>query len=268
MLKHSLKVALIQINSSSNVEENLNKISSLVCEASKNAELVILPEHADGIGKRDNDFAHSIDGKIVSFYKELAKKNSVFLHIGSVAEKGIEGKPYNTSLLISPAGEILAKYSKLHLFDVDLPDGKGVRESNGATAGEEIVVAECELGNLGMSICYDIRFPELYRKMALMGADAFLVCANFTAQTGKHHWKPLLQARAIENGCYVLACNQCKTNEQFEAYGHSMVISPWGEIVAELEQNEGILYSTIEPSEIENVRNRIPSIKNRRVDIY
>lgn len=268
MLNKLIKVALIQINSSSNVKENLNKIEKLVCKASKNAEFIVLPEHADAIGKHDADFAHSIDGEIVSFYKKLANENSIYLHIGSVAEKGVEGKPYNTSVLISPKGEILAKYSKLHLFDVELPDGTGVRESNGATAGNEIVVARTELGNIGMSICYDLRFPELYRKMALMGADVFVVSANFTAQTGKHHWKPLLQARAIENGCYVLACNQCKENEQFEAWGHSMIISPWGEVVAELEQEEGILYGEIEQSELEIARNKIPSTKNRRGDIY
>lgn len=268
MLKNSVNIALIQINSSSNVEENLNKIEKLVKEASQNAELIILPEHADAIGKCDNDYAQTINGKSVSFYKELAKDCSVYLHIGSFAEEGIENKPYNTSLLISPNGEVLAKYSKLHLFDVELPDGTGVRESNGATAGDEIVVAKTDLGNIGLSICYDLRFSELYRKMALMGADMFVVSANFTAQTGKHHWKPLLQARAIENGCYVLACNQCKTNEQFEAWGHSMLISPWGEVVAELEQEEGILYGALEQSEIENARNKIPSVKNRRIDLY
>lgn len=268
MLNHSYNVALIQINSSSVVEDNLNKIEKLVKEASKKAELVILPEHADAIGKHDSDFAQSIDGKSVSFYKELAKACSVYLHIGSFAENGIEGKPFNTSILISPSGEILAKYSKLHLFDVDLPDGTGVRESNGATAGSEIVVAKTDIGNIGLSICYDLRFPELYRKMALMGADMFVVSANFTAQTGKRHWKPLLQARAIENACYVLACNQCKTNEQFEAWGHSMLISPWGEVIAELEQEEGILYGAVEQAEIDNARNKIPSIKNRRIDVY
>lgn len=268
MLKNSFEVALIQINSSSNVEENLKKIEKLVLDASKRAELVVLPEHADGIGKCDEDFAHSLDGEIVSFYKELAKRTSVYLHIGSVAEKGIEGKPYNTSVLISPNGEIIEKYSKLHLFDVELPDGTGVCESNGATAGDKIVVAKTELGNIGLSICYDLRFPELYRKMALMGADMFVVSANFTAQTGKYHWKPLLQARAIENGCYVLAANQCKQNDQFEAFGHSMVISPWGEIVAELEQEEGILYAKIEASRLDEARNKIPSIQNRRIDLY
>lgn len=268
MLNNSYDIALIQINSTSNVEENLKKISALVKEASQKADLVVLPEHADGIGKNDNDFAHPIDGEIVGFYKKLAIECGIYLHIGSVAESGIEGKPYNTSCLLSPKGELIAKYSKLHLFDVELPDGTGVRESSTATAGNEIVVAKTEIGNIGLSICYDLRFPELYRKMALMGTDLMVVCANFTAQTGEYHWEPLLKARAIENGCYVLASNQCGTNAQFTAWGHSMLVDPWGRVVAELEQEEGILYGKIDCDELKLARHKIPSINNRRTDVY
>lgn len=265
---NKFKVALIQLNSTDNVKENLKNITSLVKEASKNADLVILPEHSDGIGKNDNDFAHEIPGEISDYFSNLAKENNVYLHCGSVAEKGVENKPYNTSILFNRQGEILAKYSKLHLFDVDLPDGTGCRESSTATAGNEIVVAGTELCNIGLSICYDIRFPELYRSMALMGADVIVVSANFTAPTGKAHWRSLLRARAIENGCYIIAVNQCGQKPQFEAYGHTMFIDPWGEVLGELENQVGILYGEIDLDKIKETREKIPSLQNRRKDIY
>lgn len=265
---NKFKVALIQLDSRENVEENLNSIKALVNEASQNADLVILPEHSDGIGESDEPFAHSIPGKISNFFSDLAKENNVYLHCGSVAEKGVEGKPYNTSILFNPAGEIVAKYSKLHLFDVDLPDGTGCRESSTATAGNEIVVANTELCNIGLSICYDVRFPELYRSMALMGADVMVVSANFTKPTGMAHWETLLRARAIENGCYVLAVNQFGTKALFEAYGHTMIINPWGEIEGELQDKVGILYGEIDLDKVAETRSKIPSLLNRRKDLY
>lgn len=261
-------IALVQIDTTADVKTNLDKIEALVSKASKKAELVILPEHADGIGERDSDFEHTIPSEITDFYSSLARQNSVFLHCGSVAEKGNDQKPFNTSILFNPNGEIIAKYSKLHLFDVDLPDGTGCRESNGASAGNEIIVADTPLAKLGLSICYDLRFPELYRKMALMGAELMIVSANFTAQTGEKHWKPLLQARAIENGCYVAGINQCGKKPQYTAWGHTMLINPMGEIICELEQDEGIAFGEIDPAEIESTRANIPSLSNRRDDLY
>lgn len=267
-MKNIVKLALIQLNSTENVKENLDNITRFVNEASIRADLIILPEHSDGIGLRDEDFAHSVPGEISNFFSSLAKDNKVYLHCGSIAEKGEIGKPYNTSILFSPNGEMIAKYSKLHLFDVDLPDGTGCRESSTATAGNEIVVAKTPMLNIGMSICYDLRFPELYRKMALMDAQLLVVSANFTAPTGKAHWLPLLRARAIENGCYVAAVNQCGQKPQFEAYGHTMLIDPWGDVVGELEQKPDILYVDIDLDKIEETRTKIPSLYNRRTDIY
>lgn len=263
-----LKLALIQIDSTDNVKENLDKISALVHSVKDKADFVILPEHSDGIGKDDLAFSCDIPGEISDFFVALAKECGVYLHCGSLTENSENGKPYNTSLLISPSGEIIGKYSKLHLFDVDLPDGTGCRESSVATAGREIVVANTNIGNVGMAICYDIRFPELFRKMALMGAELITVCANFTAPTGAHHWKPLLQARAIENGCFVAAVNQCGTKPQFEAYGHTMLIDPWGKIIGELDQKEGVLLAEIDLNQVAETRAKIPSLKNRRTDIY
>ena len=250
MIQKDFNLALIQLNSSDNQDDNFKKIKVLVEKASKNADLIILPEHSDGISKNDSDFEDNIPAKASDFFSELAKENNIFLHCGSIAERFKSGKPLNTSILFSPSGEIIAKYSKLHLFDVDLPDGTGCRESNGASAGNEIIVADTPLAKLGLSICYDLRFPELYRKMALMGAELMIVSANFTAQTGEKHWKPLLQARAIENGCYVAGINQCGKKPQYTAWGHTMLINPMGEIICELEQDEGIAFGEIDPAEI------------------
>lgn len=268
MVKKSFNIALIQLNSTDNTNDNLNKISELVETASKKADLVILPEHADGIGKNDKAFTVKVPSERTDFFSDLARDNGIYLHCGSVTEDSDSDKPFNTSILFSPNGEIIAKYSKMHLFDIDLPDKTGCRESNTTSAGNKIIVANTELGNIGLSICYDVRFPELYRKMAIMGADLMIVSANFTAQTGKTHWKPLLQARAIENTCYIAGVNQCGTKPQFEAYGHTMLISPWGEIIGELENEEGILYGKIDSEILSKTRQDIPSLKNRRKDIY
>lgn len=262
------KVGIIQMNSTSDVTKNLKYIKSQVNSMAKDVDLVVLPEHSDGIGVRDEDFAHSIPGKITDFFSSLARDNSVYLHCGSIAEKGVNGKPYNTSVLFDKNGIIVSKYSKLHLFDVDLPDGTGCRESDTATAGDSIVVAKTDLASFGMAICYDIRFPELFRSMALDGANVMLVCANFTAPTGEYHWLPLLKARAIENGCYVIAVNQCGTKPQFEAYGHSIVIDPWGRVLVELGTECDNAIIEIDTDYVNEVRNKIPSLKNRRTDVY
>lgn len=263
-----VNLALVQMDSTENVDKNLNSIKNIVNIASKKADLIIFPEHCDGIGLVDDVFAHSIPGKISSFFSSLANDNNVFIHCGSIAELGPKGKPYNTSVLFAPDGTILDKYSKLHLFDVDLPDGTGCRESSTATAGNKIVVADTKIGKIGMSICYDLRFAELYRAMALMGAELLVVSANFTAPTGKYHWLPLIKARAIENGCFVAGVNQCGTKPQFEAYGHTVLVDPWGKIVGELGDTPDVLYAQIDLDLVEETRTKIPSLKNRRTDIY
>lgn len=262
------RVGIVQMNSQDDVNKNLLYIEKEVKELSKSADLIVLPEHSDGIGVRDEDFAHSIPGEISSFFSRLARKNGVYIHCGSIAEKGPKGKPYNTSLLFGRDGEILAKYSKLHLFDVDLPDGTGCRESDVATAGDKITVAKTPLANFGMAICYDIRFPELFCNMALDGASVMLVCANFTAPTGEYHWLPLLQARAIENGCFVIAVNQCGKKPQFDAYGHSVAIDPWGRILKECGEDVESAIVDIELELVKETRAKIPSLKNRRTDVY
>lgn len=175
---------------------------------------------------------------------------------------------YNTSVIIDPEGKIIATYRKLHTFDVTLPDGTVCDESTRVHPGKEIVTVDTPLGKLGMSICYDIRFCELYRIMALEGAQVIFTPASFTMPTGKDHWEPILRTRAIENGCYIVAADQIGQKARFFAYGNSMVVDPWGTIVARASDRAGVIYAVIDLDYLDAVRAKIPSLLNRRNDVY
>ena len=197
-------------------------------------------------------------------------KYGIYLHCGSLTEQTPDGIPRNTSLVFGPDGRLLGKYSKLHLFDVELTDGPSYRESDDVSGGGEIVLIETALCSLGLSICYDMRFPEMYRLMAEQGAELLINCANFTENTGKAHWEALLRARAIENTCYVAAVGQCGQKPKFRAWGHTMLIDPWGEITAKLQQEDepGLAMGEVDPERLRAVRSQVPSLKNRRTDVY
>ena len=171
-------------------------------------------------------------------------------------------------MIIDPEGEIIARYSKLHTFDVTLPDGSVQRESARIRPGGGITTVDTPLGTLGMSICYDIRFGEMYRLMALRGAQVIFTPANFTMPTGKDHWETILRTRAIENGVYIVAADQIGKKSEFTAYGNSMVVDPWGTVIARAPDRPGILYAEIDLDWLDSVRSKIPSLKNRRTDIY
>ena len=171
-------------------------------------------------------------------------------------------------MLISPEGKILATYSKLHMFDITLADGTPYRESDRVKPGDSIVTVETELGIFGMSICYDVRFPEIYRLMALRGAQVIFVPASFTMPTGKDHWEVLLRARAIENGCYIVAAGQIGQKPAYAAYGNSLVADPWGTVIARSKDAPGITYAEIDLDYLEKIRKQIPSLENRRSDLY
>lgn len=266
---NSYKVALIQMDSQDNERKNKEKIADYIEKAAKEgAKMVIFPETVDYIGKRLKDHAKLIPGEWDEFLSEQAKKYSVYIHGGSVTEKNEQGNPWNTSLVFAPDGSCIAKYRKLHLFDVEVTNGPSYQESKMISAGNEIVTADTELGELGLAICYDIRFPEMFRIQSMQGTEIFIVAANFTYETGRKHWKTLLQARAIENTCFVLACNQCGTKPAFKAYGHSMVIDPFGEILIEGGDEEACLVVEIDLDQVKKARAEIPSLKNRRDDIY
>ncbi len=179
----------------------------------------------------------------------------------SDAEKCRE-KSGNTTLVFSPDGSLQARYSKIHMFDVDVMDGPSYRESDKIVPGNQIVRFETGFAQIGLSICYDLRFPIMYQQMAHAGAEILIISANFTAVTGAAHWETLLRARAIENTCYVLACNQCGVNGAFPSYGHSMIIDPWGRILASADGSEQLVIADLDAAELDKVRKEIPCLQN------
>jgi predicted amidohydrolase len=198
-------------------------------------------------------------------FADLAKELAVWLHIGSMVVKASAEKLANRSFLISPAGEVTARYDKIHMFDVDLPNGEVYRESANYEPGTRAVVAPLPWGGLGLSICYDLRFPYLYRALAQAGASFLAVPAAFTRLTGEAHWVALLRARAIEAQCYVLAAAQGGLHEHGrETFGHSLVVSPWGHVLAEGGVHPSVIFADIELSTIGDVRSRVPSLRHDR----
>jgi predicted amidohydrolase len=266
-------VALVQLDSQNDKAGNMEKIAGFIDEAAaKGASLVSLPEVMNYIGdpgKGEKDLEETIPGYSTEILTQKAKKHGIYIHSGSFTEKKPQDtRHYNTSVMIDAKGEIIATYRKLHTFDVTLPDGTVCNESAQIFPGETIVTTDTELGKFGFSICYDIRFPELFRLMALDGAQVFFTPANFTMPTGKDHWEPILRARAIENGCYVVAAAQIGKKPQFEAYGNSMAVDPWGTVIARAKNETGVTYAEIDLDFQEKIRAQIPSLKNRRSDVY
>lgn len=262
------RVALVQMDSQQDNEENLRKMEERTSEAAQHgAALVVFPETVEYIGPDMAGHASLVPGNITERFSDMARKNGVWLHAGSITEKH-EKKARNLSMLFSPEGRCVASYRKLHMFDVTVEDGPSYRESDEILPGETVCLADTDLGRLGISICYDLRFPQVYRLMADHGAEMLIVSANFTDSTGEAHWEPLLRARAIENTCYVLACGQCGQKPAFKAHGHSMVIDPWGRILAEAGDKEEIIYAEISSEVLKKTRNQIPCLQNQREDLY
>lgn len=264
--------AVIQMDSGDNKADNLKMAASLIEEAAgRGARLAALPEQMNYSGLDGAGSAEEIPkGETFLFMAELARKYGMWLHCGSIYEKNrSDSRPYNTTMVITPKGELSVKYSKLHTFDVDIKDGPCVKESDRVCPGKEIVTVDTgELGCLGLSICYDMRFGEMYRLMALKGTEIFIVPADFTLNTGKDHWEPLLRARAIENGCYVLAPGQCGIKPRFQAYGKSMIVDPWGNIIAKASDKPCVITAEIDFDYLRSVRRQILTLENRREDMY
>ncbi len=262
-------VAAVQMDTQNNKEENWKQMAAYVDEAAaKGAKLVAFPEVVN-ILSEDPQYAEPIPGPTTELLMRKAKEHGIWIHGGSISEVNPEGaRTYNTTVLIDPNGEIVARYSKLHNFDMTLPDGSSVRESDRKEPGTQITTIETELGHLGFSICYDMRFPELFRLMTLQGAEVIFMPANFTMPTGKDHWEPILRARAIENGCYIIAPNQTGVKEKYVAYGNSMVIDPWGTVIARASDKTGLMLAEIDLDYLDAVRRRNPSVQNRRTDVY
>lgn len=262
-------VAAVQMDTQNDKEANWRQMAAFIDEAAaKGAQLVAFPEVVN-ILSEDPQYAEVIPGPTTELLAEKAREHQIWIHGGSISEVNPHGvRTYNTTVLINPAGELVARYSKLHNFDMTLPDGSSVRESDRKEPGKEIVTVETELGHLGFAICYDMRFPELFRLMTLQGAQIIFLPANFTMPTGKDHWEPILRARAIENGCYLIAPNQVGVKEKFVAYGNSMIVDPWGTVIARASDKPGVILAEIDLDYLDDVRRRNPSVANRRTDVY
>jgi len=265
----NFKAGIVQMNSGPDVEENMRAVREYTAyAAAEGAKFIMFPETVDYIGAQMGKHAERIPGYVTRTFAGLARRHGVYIHCGSITEAAPGGRPFNTTLLFAPDGQIRALYRKLHLFDVELENGPSFRESDEIAPGSEIVVAEPHFASLGLSICYDIRFPELYRMQAQSGAEVLCVAANFTRETGEKHWETLLRARAVENTSYVLAAGQCGMKRAFEAYGHSMIIDPLGEIVAEAGEEPEVLIAELDRERLENARMSLPCLIGRRQDVY
>ena len=263
------KIALIQLNTGEDIIKNNDDTRRFVADAANaGAKLVILPEHSDAIGKGERRFASPVPGAQSEFYAALAKKHEIYLHCGSMTEKSSTDRPYNTSLVFDPSGRQIGLYRKLHMFDINVKNGPSVCESRGVTKGDRISVVHTEFCTLGLSICYDLRFGEIYRIMSENGSEILIVSANFTQNTGRLHWETLVRARAIENACYVAAADQCGEKYNFKAWGHTMLVDPWGNITAELDQEPGFIIAEIDTANVREAREQLPVLSNIRTDIY
>lgn len=265
----SYLVAAIQMTSLPELQKNLAEAQELIDLAvRRGAELVCLPENFSFMGEEQEKLAQAgeIAEQTEKFLHTTAQRFQVTLLGGGFPVPTESGKVYNTALLIDPSGNELARYQKVHLFDVNLPDGNNYQESFTVMAGQQLpsVYKSEALGNLGLSVCYDVRFPELYRHLSSQGAEVLFVPAAFTAYTGKDHWEVLLKARAIENSCYVVAPAQTGNHYgRRYTHGHAMIIDPWGVILDDVGDKPGVAIAEIKPTRLEQVRVQMPSLKHR-----
>ena len=264
------KAACVQLRSSDDVAENIRETVRLVREAAaQGAAFIATPENTtlmapDGAAKlaKSHDEAHD---PALPVFSALAKELQIWLLIGSLAIKVNDTKTANRSFLFAPDGSFAARYSKLHLFDVTLASGEAYRESDTVEGGGEAVLAETLLGKIGLTVCYDVRFPLLYRQLAQKSAFLFTVPSSFTVPTGQAHWHVLLRARAIENGAFVLAPAQGGLHANGrKTYGHSLIVSPWGEILAEAGTDPGVIVAEIDPLLSVQARARVPNLLHDR----
>jgi len=269
MATKPFQIAAIQLTSSDDVEANLSVAARWVRRAAgRGARLIALPENFAYLRTEGDrvDFRTDLDGDVVARMAAEARDARVYLLLGSIPERIPRSRRvHNTSVLLGPDGKRLAVYRKMHLFDIDIAGGVTLFESKTVKPGDRPVVATTPLGKFGLSICYDLRFPELYRRLALDGAQILFVPAAFTAFTGPHHWLPLLRARAIENQCWVVAPAQVgRHNEDRSSHGETAVIDPWGRVVARKTKGCGLVTAEIDLGQVERVRRGLPCLKHTR----
>ena len=267
---NSFTAAMVQMRTSLLPEPSLEQGTRLIRQAAaEGANYVQTPEVSNMMqANRKALFEHlktEEDDPSLKAYRALAKELKIYLHIGSLALRFSPEKAVNRSFLIAPDGMVLASYDKIHMFDIDLPGGESYRESANYQPGETAVISDLPWGRIGLTICYDLRFPALYRALAEAGAFFLTVPSAFTRKTGEAHWHVLLRARAIETGCFVFAAAQAGLHEnKRETYGHSLIIAPWGEILAEGGTEPGIFMAKIDPSRVDAARKSVPSLQHGR----
>lgn len=266
----SFTVACVQNCAADDLAANLDTAGRLVREAATaGAELICLPEFYCSIESSDASyFENGFEADAhpaLAHARGLAAELGCWLLLGSIPVRFEAGRVHNRSFLLAPDGGVRATYNKVHLFDVEIRDGQRYLESSSVAPGAEAVVAELPWGRLGLSICYDVRFPYLYRTLAQGGADFLTVPAAFTAKTGAAHWHTLVRARAIENGCFVFAPGQCGVRPWGRrTYGHSLIVDPWGEVLADAGEEEGFITATIDPARVAEARRMIPALEHDR----
>ena len=262
--------AMVQMRTGLLPEPSLAQATTLIREAvAQGADYVQTPEVSNMMQlNRAALFEHlaSEDDDIsLKAYRALARELKIHLHVGSLALRATPERAVNRSFLIGPAGDILASYDKIHMFDIDLGNGESYRESANYQPGETAVISDLPWGRIGLTICYDVRFPALYRALAESGASFLAVPSAFTRKTGEAHWTTLLRARAIENGCFVFAAAQAGLHEnKRETFGHSLIVDPWGVVLAEGGTEPGVVLATIDPAKVQSARKSIPSLQHGR----
>jgi predicted amidohydrolase len=266
----SFNAAMVQMCTGLLPQANLEQGTKLIREAAAlGADYVLTPEVSNMIqANRKAMFENlALEAEDISLkaYRALAAELKIHLHIGSLALRVSPERAVNRSFLIGPDGAVIASYDKIHMFDIDLPGGESYRESANYQPGETAVITDLPWGRMGLTICYDLRFPALYRALAESGASFLTVPSAFTVRTGEAHWHTLLRARAIENGCFVFAAAQAGTHEsKRQSYGHSLIVDPWGEVIAEGGVEPGVFLAKIDPAKVETARKTVPSLQHGR----
>jgi len=264
------KAACVQNSATSDVHHDIGVLTRLIDEAaSRGAKIIATPEYCAGLDTKEGllyPFATAEeDHPVIPALSKLAVKHGAWILIGSIGVKAPDGRILNRSVMLNPKGEIAARYDKIHMFDVDLGNGKSYRESATIAPGSEAVQSPCFAGTIGLSVCYDLRFADLYRTYAQAGSSMLAIPAAFTRVTGQAHWHVLIRARAIENGAYVIApCQYGTLAGGSECYGHSLIVDPWGRVLADGGESEGVIVAEIDTALVELTRGRIPSLRHDR----
>jgi len=271
ILMNDFQIALCQMKVGLDKTQNVKKAVKFIRKAGEKADLVVLPEMFNCPYQTDQfpSYAEGADeSPTLKAVSRAARDSEVYLVAGSIPERD-QDHIYNTSFIYNPTGELIGRHRKLHLFDIDVPGQIQFKESDTLTPGDQITVVDTDFGKLGVAICYDIRFPELARLMTLQGAQLLVFPGAFNLTTGPAHWEILSRTRALDNQVYLATCSPARDDEApYVAYGHSLLADPWGEVVVQAGIGEEILYASIKASRVDEVRQELPLLKNRRRDLY